>query len=307
MTDYAVRLSGVSKTYGSLTAVEQLSLNVPQGSMYGFIGPNGSGKTTTLRLILHLIFPDSGDIEVLNTSETRAANDRIGYLPEERGLYKKMTVARQIAYFARLKGMSGPAIREATAFWLERLSLEDRAKNKIESLSKGMVQKVQFITAVISRPDLLILDEPFSGLDPLNLELIRDIILELRKAGTTVIFSTHDMAMAERMCDTIFMICRGRKVLDGSLSEIQQAYGADTIRLRLSGTAAIDFHHLPGVEAVRDLGRYHELRFNGDSHSILRTVTAHSGVELFEVVRPSLHDIFVRIAGSTREEETADG
>ena len=233
----AVKLANVTKTFGRHTAVNDLSLAVPAGSVYGFIGPNGSGKTTTLRMILHIFHPDHGEIEVLGERSTRAANDRIGYLPEERGLYKKMTVRRVLAYYAALKGMNSRDAREAIGHWLAKLGLEQWANHKVEALSKGMAQKIQFISAVIANPQLLILDEPFTGLDPVNLEVLRSAILEQRRQGATVIFSTHDMTMAEQMCDFVFMIYKGRKVLDGTLAAIQSSYGADTVRLRVEGGA----------------------------------------------------------------------
>ena len=217
----AVRLTDITKTFGDHTAVSELSLDVPPGALYGFIGPNGSGKTTTLRMILHIIAPDRGSLEVLGSSATRASNDRVGYLPEERGLYKKMTVRQLLEYYGTLKGMSPHAARGAMDGWLERFELGDWRSAKVESLSKGMSQKVQFISTVLAKPELLILDEPFSGLDPVNLEVVRGAILELAQNGTTVIFSTHDMTVAEQICDHIFMIFKGRKVLDGSMDQIK--------------------------------------------------------------------------------------
>ncbi|NBV20502.1 MAG: ATP-binding cassette domain-containing protein [Proteobacteria bacterium] len=290
----AVRLTNVTKTFGPHTAVNQLSLSVPTGCTYGFIGPNGSGKTTTIRILLHIFHPDSGEVEVLGERSTRAANDRIGYLPEERGLYKKMTVRRVLAYYAALKGMSGADAAGEIKRWLAKMGLTEWADKKVEALSKGMAQKIQFIAAVIARPQLLILDEPFSGLDPVNLEVLRAAILELRAAGTTVIFSTHDMAMAETMCDFIFMIYRGNKVLDGTLADIQRSYGEDTVRVNCTGGADL-LRSLPGVELVRDLGQSQELR-HPDPQALLRELAARSTVRHFEVCQPSLHDIFIRIA-----------
>lgn len=291
----AVSMRNVSKSFGRVLAVDDLSLTVPAGSLYGFIGPNGSGKTTTLRMLLHIYLPDQGQIEVLGETTTRAANDRIGYLPEERGLYKKMTVSRVLAYYAALKGLTGKTAHDAIAHWLERMGLQDWAKRKVETLSKGMAQKVQFISTIVARPRLLILDEPFSGLDPVNLEVIRNAIVELRQSGTTIIFSTHDMSTAEKMCDFIFMIYKGKKVLDGTLDSIQAHYGSDTIRIRTERPFAT-LSTLPGVKSVRDLGRYQEVRFEGDSQQLLHSLLRESSVQLFEVTRPSLHDIFVRIA-----------
>lgn len=301
----AVELSHVTKTYGNHVAVDDLSLAVPKGSVYGFIGPNGSGKTTTIRMILHIIHPDQGDISVLGMSGTRAANDRVGYLPEERGLYKKMTVARILAYYASLKGMSARAAKAAGDEWLERFELTDWKNKKVEALSKGMSQKVQFISTVIAAPELVILDEPFSGLDPVNLEVLRSAILELRERGSTVIFSTHDMSVAEKMCDSIFMIFRGRKVLDGTLDDIQAKYGADTIRLRIEGGRDL-LEGLPGVNRVADMGRYQELRVDGDPQDVLRELVQRTNVNLFEIAQPSLHDIFVRIAGPEARESTVE-
>ncbi len=253
----AVRLECVTKTFGKHNAVHDLSLQVPAGTIYGFIGPNGSGKTTTLRMIMHILHPDRGDIMVLGEKTVSAANNRVGYLPEERGLYRQMRVRDLLRFYAELKGLRrpGPAIDA----WLERLDLTDWADKKVSALSKGMSQKVQFIATVVARPQLVLLDEPFSGLDPVNGEVLREAVLQLKCEGTTVIFSTHDMAMAEKMCDFVFMIYRGKKVLDGTLAAIQQAYGADTVRVCLEGER-ISWSGLPGVEAVRDLGRWQELR-----------------------------------------------
>jgi ABC-2 type transport system ATP-binding protein len=290
----AVRLESVTKTFGGHTAVNQLSLAVPVGCTYGFIGPNGSGKTTTIRMLLHIFHPDSGEVEVLGEHSTRAANDRIGYLPEERGLYKKMTVRRVLAYYAALKGMNRADAAAEIQRWLTKMGLSEWADKKVEALSKGMAQKIQFIAAVIARPELLILDEPFSGLDPVNLEVLRAAILELRASGTTIIFSTHDMAMAETMCDFIFMIYRGNKVLDGTLADIQRSYGEDTIRVNCAGGAEL-LRSLPGVELVRDLGQSQELR-HADAQALLRDLAARTTVRHFEVCKPSLHDIFIRIA-----------
>ena len=300
----AVRLGGITKDFGAHRAVDSLSLRVPVGSIYGFIGPNGSGKTTTLRMILGILRPESGMVEVLGEEQRRAANDRIGYLPEERGLYRKMTVRRVAAYYAGLKGMSRAEARQEVEVWLSRFDLLDWADRKVETLSKGMQQKVQFISTVASRPELVILDEPFSGLDPVNLEVLREAILELRSRGTTVIFSTHDMAKAEEMCDSICMIFRGRKVLDGTLAEIQAREGADVIRIETAeGRKQIE--GMPGVSEVRDLGRVQEFRYEADPQELLRLLVARTEVRRFEITRPSLNDIFIRIAGPEAEEEGA--
>lgn len=297
----AVEIDGVTKRFGEHLAVDDLSLRVPRGSIYGFIGPNGSGKTTTLRMIMRILHPDSGHIRVLGEERTGAASDRVGYLPEERGLYKQMRVKDALRFYAKLKGARQPD--PAIDAWLARLGLTDWAGKKVEALSKGMAQKVQFIAAVAAGPELVVLDEPFSGLDPTNLEVLREAVLSLRAAGATVIFSTHDMGVAERMCDRIFMIYRGRKVLDGTLEEIQDRYGADTLRVRLeadSAAAGGALAGLPGVTKVSGYERYAELRLaeGADPRAVLVELTRRGNVRLFEQARPSLHDIFVRIAGA---------
>ena len=291
----AIILRGVTKRFNGTAAVADLSLTVPAGSIYGFIGPNGSGKTTTLRMIMHILLPDEGDIEVLGSRDTAAARDRVSYLPEERGLYKKMTIRRLLRYYGRLKGGALADVDKAIDEWMDRMGLPGLQDRHIETLSKGMSQKVQFIAAVVSSPSLLILDEPFSGLDPVNAQVVRDAVLEMRRRGTTVVFSTHDMTTAEQMCDRIFMIFGGRKVLDGSLESIQDQYGADTVRLRTAG-GALALAGMPEVEAVNDFGQLQEVRVTGDPQAFLSRLAARTAVYHFEVTRPSLQDIFVRIA-----------
>jgi ABC-2 type transport system ATP-binding protein len=291
----AISLSGVTKSYNGLVAVDRLDLAVPRGALYGFIGPNGSGKTTTLRMIMHILLPDEGEVEVLGQRGTGAARDRVAYLPEERGLYKKMTVRRLLRYYGSLKGAAQLDLDRAIEEWLARMDLSRWLDKKVDALSKGMAQKVQFIASVLTRPELLILDEPFSGLDPVNAEILKEEVLNLKKAGTTVVFSTHDMAVAERLCDRIFMIHKGKKVLDGTLEEIQSRHGFDTIRLRTA--AGVDaLHDIPGIEELNDQGNVQEVRFRGDPQHLLRLLADRTAIHQFEIARPSLHDIFVRIA-----------
>lgn len=296
MTD-AIQIEDVTKTFGGFTAVDRLSLAVPAGSIYGFIGPNGSGKTTTLRMIMRIYLPDRGTIRVLGLDHDNVL-DSLAYLPEERMLYKSMKVYDVLRFFARLKNHN-PDRREMDD-WLARMQLEGWGSKKVEQLSKGMTQKVQLIATLISRPKVVLLDEPFGGLDPVNAVVLRDAILDLRRSGTTVIFSTHDMSVAEKMCDRIFMIYKGQKVLDGTLSSIQQQYGRDVIRVRLAGASENGLlSSLPGVTGVVDHGNTQELRVgpSTDAQEVLRELVARGAtVEHFEVTAPSLHDIFVRIA-----------
>jgi ABC-2 type transport system ATP-binding protein len=291
----AVLLEHVTKTFGPHTAVDDLSLEVPAGSIYGFIGPNGSGKTTTLRMIMRILHPDRGEIRVLGSRSFDAANDRVAYLPEERGLYKRMKVRDLLRFYANLKGCW--SCEAAINDWLERMGLTAWADKKVETLSKGMAQKVQFISTVVARPELVLLDEPFSGLDPVNTESFREAVLDLRRDGATVIFSTHDMNVAERLCDFIFMIHRGRKVLDGTLESIQDRFGSDTVRVQMEGNG-VAWDNLPGVIKRTDLGRWQELRLEkgADTQRLLAALLARGQVRHFELTRPSLHDIFVRIA-----------
>lgn len=300
----AVEIQGVTKTFGAKVAVNDLSLVVPGGSVYGFIGPNGSGKSTTIRMIMRIFHPDRGHIRVLGEDATMgdAANDRIGYLPEERGLYRKMFIGELLEFCASLKGATN--VKADIRRWLERLDLAGYEKKRFEALSKGMGQKVQFIASILHKPELLILDEPFSGLDPVNMEVLKDAILEVKQQGATILFSTHDMDVAEKMCDFIFMIYNGRKVLDGTLDSIQNEYGSDTLRIRTAGNG-VAYDQLPGVERVNDYGRFQELRMTrgADSQTILREIVGKTKVEHFEVARPSLRDIFVRIAGPQTQEQ----
>ena len=298
----AVEITKVTKTFRTLTAVGQLSLAVPEGSVYGFIGPNGSGKSTTMRMIANILYPDSGTIRVFGQEHSGTRSSQIGYLPEERGLYRKMRVRALLEFHGELRG--GRNVTAEVNAWLERLGLTAWADRKVEVLSKGMSQKVQFIAAVVPEPKLLILDEPFSGLDPVSADVIRDAILEMRRRGSTVILSTHDMGVAESLCDSIFMIFRGAKVLDGTLASIQARYGSDTIRVEVEGGASM-LGGLPGISQIKDMGQIQELRMaeTCDSQQVLHMLAARTRIASFSVVQPSLHDIFVRIAGPQPEHE----
>ncbi len=299
--DVAVVLEGVTKKFGTQTAVNGVDLTIPKGSIQGVIGPNGSGKTTTIRMILRIFKPDAGTVQVLGHTARETADDRVGYLPEERGLYLRMRVREALRFFAQLKGNHRPD--HDIDLWLERLGATEWSSKKLEQLSKGMAQKIQFIAAVVSRPELVILDEPFSGLDPVNLDLLKQAVLDLRAEGTTVLLSTHDMDVAEQMCDRIFMIYKGNKVLDGTMDDIQSQYGEPVLRVRMARNQLLDRSRLPGVESLTDCGTYTELRLNSieTRTNVLRAMLEQGDVEHFETAKPRLHDIFVRIAKPTTE------
>jgi ABC-2 type transport system ATP-binding protein len=293
--DLAIALRGVTKTFGDTLAVDGLDLSVPRGAMYGFIGPNGAGKTTTLRMIMSILFPDRGELSVLGRPSALDAKDRIGYLPEERGVYRKMKVGAFLAYIARLKGVDAPSSQVAS--WLERLGLGGAGERRCEELSKGMLQKVQLIAAILHQPDLLILDEPFSGLDPVNMRLLRDVILAEHRRGATVLFSTHVMVQAEELCDHIVMLHRGRKVLDESLSSIRRRHDPRALVFepfaRDSDVAALE--RLDGVSKVtRDGGVYRvDMREGADPVAVMRSVALAIPPARVELHRPSLEDIFI--------------
>jgi ABC-2 type transport system ATP-binding protein len=292
----AVEISNVTKTFQAVTAVDRLSLSIPEGSVYGFIGPNGSGKSTTMRMIANIFYPDSGIIRVFGQQRVGTRSAEIGYLPEERGVYRKMRVRALLEFHGELRG--GRNVTAEVTAWLERLGLAEWADQKVETLSKGMSQKVQFIATVIPAPRLLILDEPFTGLDPVSADSIRGAVLEMRRRGCTVILSTHDMSVAESLCDSIFMIFKGKKVLDGTLASIRTSYGSDTIRVEFEG-ACPALGDLPGIERIKDTGKVQELRMSEgcDPQQVLHALAARARITSFSVVQPSLHDIFVRIAG----------
>ncbi|MBT7616798.1 MAG: ATP-binding cassette domain-containing protein [Calditrichaeota bacterium] len=299
-----IEIQNVTKTFDQLTAVDNLTLSVPKGSIYGFIGPNGSGKTTTLRMIMNIFYPDSGDIRVFGEEFEGAATDRIGYLPEERGLYKNMKVHDLLMFYGSLK--NGKNLKSEVDRWLDILDLSDWATKKVSTLSKGMSQKVQFISTIISAPELIILDEPFTGLDPVNTDAIRNEVLKLQGEGKTIIFSTHDMGIAEKMCDFIFMIFKGKKVLDGTLDSIQDQFGHDTLRISCENKVSIG--DITGIDKVTDFGQIQELRMvkDTDPQEVLKEIMETNRIKSFELAKPSLHDIFIRIAGPEAEETNND-
>ena len=288
-------LERVTKRFGGFTAVSDLSLQVRPGRVFGLIGPNGAGKTTTIRMIVNITAPDSGRIELFGQQMNTALQDRIGYLPEERGLYKKMRVGEQLRFFAELKDLRGAEADERIDAWLKKLELSAWKDKRAKELSKGMQQKVQFITAVIHNPDLVILDEPFSGLDPVNVDLMKQTILEQKAAGKTIILSTHQMEIAEKLCDDVCMINRAHKVLDGRLREIRRSFSRNAVALQFAGGDGL----LNDSSLVANV-RQHDEEFEvlmapGASPQALlkRLVDAGAVVTKFELVEPTLHDIFI--------------
>lgn len=300
MSSPAIELHGVAKSYGATRAVVNLDLTVPQGAVYGFLGPNGSGKTTTIRMIMSILVPDAGELFIQGRPVSKETKDAIGYLPEERGLYPKMKVGELIRFFAELKGVPRAELERRVRFWLDRVELADWGDKKLNELSKGMQQKIQFIVSVIADPPILILDEPSSGLDPVNANLLREILLELRAQGKTILFSTHRMEEAERLCDHICLIDKGHKVLDGELNGIRAAAGKGSVRIDYRGDAQI-LRRAPGAAAVDDYGNYAELRLQSgaDAAALLRWLAPQLEITRFEMQAPSLNQIFLAKVGTT--------
>ena len=288
-------LDHVSKSFGDFKAVSDLSLQVRPGRVFGLIGPNGAGKTTTIRMIVNITAPDTGTIKLFGKSMTTALQDRIGYLPEERGLYRKMKVGEQLRFFAELKGLASREADKRIDAWLEKLELTSWKDKRAKDLSKGMQQKIQFIASVIHEPDLLILDEPFSGLDPLSVDLMKETILEQKASGKTIILSTHQMEIAERLCDDICMINKSRKVLDGQLREVRRSFAQNVVALRVEGADGL-LNDPELITNVRQKGDDTEVLLTADASPqvlLKRLVDANVKIAKFELVEPTLHDIFV--------------
>jgi len=301
----AVTIKDVSKSFGRVRAVSNLNVTVPAGSIYGFLGPNGAGKTTTIRMIMNIIRPDSGNIELFSGESVERAKSRIGYMPEERGLYRKMTVRKVLTYFGAIKNVSVLDLGRRVPRWLERLDLGKWADKKVEELSRGMHQKLQFAVTAINEPELLILDEPFSGLDPLNTDLLKSIIVQMRKEGKTVIFSTHVMHEAEKLCDFIVLINKGKAIVDDTLANIRSRHKSHAVSVQIEGNT--DFvRDLPGVRAIeRDADRLViTLEENADSQQLLRSLIERTRVQAFELKVPSLHEIFIDLVGKSDAEDS---
>ncbi len=295
----AARLQAVEKSFGTQHAVQGLDLVIPAGQTCGLIGPSGAGKSTTIRIIMSILFPDSGRVEVLGRPSALEAKDRIGYLPEERGVYRKMTVGAFLRYLAGLKGVPEARARERARRLLSQLGLEDVEKRKCEDLSKGMLQRVQFVGAIVHEPELLILDEPFSGLDPVSVRMLKDVIAQERRRGATILFSTHVMAQAEELCDRVVMIHRGRKVLDEPMARLRRRY--DTSRVLFEPLDADAdtgvLREVPGVASVQRHGGAHELRLSAgtDPAEVMRAVAARVAPARIEIARMGLEDTFISI------------
>jgi len=303
VNDNALVLKGIRKSFAGHVAVKDFSLEVPRHSIFGLLGPNGAGKTTTLRMVMDILGPDAGSIEILGQPADHAARDRIGYMPEERGLYPRMVLEEQLVFMAAIKGVPEKEAHKRLGPWLERFSLADWRKRKTNELSKGMQQKAQFIATVLHEPDVLIMDEPMSGLDPVGMDVMRDAMLDLRRSGTTIVLSSHQMDTVERLCDRVTLINRGEKVLDGAVSEVKARYGKNTVALAFDGDGAF-IESLPGVAKVTDFGQYLEVRLHDgqDAQALLREAAARLRLRRFEIVEPSLHDIFVETVTSHGKE-----
>ena len=297
----ALELNQIVERFGDFTAVDGVSLTVPTGCIYGFLGPNGAGKTTTIRMIMNILRPDEGSIQILGGPSGEGVKLRVGYLPEERGVYKKMKVLDLVAYFGTLKGLSRGEAASRGKRHLEDMGLGDWIGRNCQDLSKGMQQKVQFISTIVHEPELLILDEPFSGLDPVNTEALKDKILELKAAGTTVLFSTHIMDQAEKLCDSVVLINSGKKVLDGTLDEVRRsAVAEETVLIEFEGSF-VSLDGLPMVERVSEFGRSLEvfIKPGHEPEELLELLVGKVKLRRFEVRRPSLHEIFLRAMGGT--------
>ncbi len=290
-----VKLDRVHKSFGDFTAVKDLSLAVRAGRVFGLLGPNGAGKTTTIRMMVNITAPDSGTIEVFGRKIDSELQNRIGYLPEERGLYRRMKVADQLRFFAELKNVRGKRVEAKIDEWLARVKLSDWKNKRSMELSKGMQQKIQFVTAVLHDPELLILDEPFSGLDPINSELLKEIVLDLKRNGKTIIFSTHQMEVAEKICDDICLINRAEKVLEGSLRELKSSFGRNSVAVRCEGGDGVLDDPSLVSKVVRHADEAQALLAAGADAQVLlrRLIDAGATIGKFEMVEPSLNDIFI--------------
>lgn len=293
-----LEVCNLRKEFDTVVAVDGVSLEVKRGELFGLLGPNGAGKTTTIRIVLSILQPDSGRILFDGKSFSPATWNIIGYLPEERGLYRKSKILSTILYFASLKGLSEQQAKPLALHWLDRFGLKENAYQKIEELSKGNQQKVQFIISILHRPHLLILDEPFSGLDPVNQILLKDILMELRQRNVAIVFSTHQMEQVEKMCDRICLINKGKIVLGGALRDVKKNYGKNSVHLEFDGDGSF-LKALPGVRKADIYQNYAELELADidRSNELLKKLDANLHLRKFEIVEPSLNSIFIDVVG----------
>lgn len=295
---HTVELQQVRKSYDKFVAVKDLSLNIEQGSIFGLLGPNGAGKTSTIRMMIGITVPDSGQVRMFGEPFTRNHLKRVGYLPETSGLYKKMKVSEQLVLFGQLRGLSAADAAARAKKWCKRMEISGWMDKKTEELSKGMQQKMQFIATLLHEPEFLIMDEPFSGLDPVNATLLKDVLLELNKQGRTILFSTHRMDQVEKLCSSICLINRGQPVLQGTLKEIKGRYGRSNVQIEYEGPD--EFLRENGlIQSFNNYGNYVEVRLTpgADSQKLLHMVAQRSRVNKFELVEPSLEDIFIDVVG----------
>ncbi len=303
-SDHAVRLERVTKRFGKQAAVSDLDLEVPRGVIYGLLGPNGSGKTTTIRMIMGILHPDEGRVGLFGADADVVRRRRVGYLPEERGVYRKMKCLDLVVFLAEIRGVPRAEGRRRGLRWLERLGLPEWADKKVEDLSKGMQQKIQFIGTVIHEPELLILDEPFSGLDPINQDVLEEIVLDFHARGTTILFSTHLMDQAERLCQRVCLISRSRKVLDADLKELKAAERKGLVAVEFEGPDG--WLRGPEVRSIEEVnGATHLVLKDGADHQAIlrRGVAAGATIYRFDLVEPRLHEIFVRHVGAAATDE----
>jgi ABC-2 type transport system ATP-binding protein len=296
-----LEVNKINKAFGNFKAVDEISFALEEGTIWGLLGPNGAGKTTTIRMIMNIIIPDSGQILILGHKNSNSTTDRIGYLPEERGLYRKMKVVELLIFLARLKSMPKAAATKKIDYWLERLELKEWKNKKLEELSKGMQQKVQFIGTILHEPKLLILDEPFGGLDPINTNIVKDIILELKEKGNSIIFSTHQMENAEKLCEEIFLIDKGKQILSGNLGQIKQGYGRLNIHIEYDGNDSF-LQTSSEIKKFDNYGSYVEIQLkeDGDSQKLLAEAMQVARIRKFEIKEPSLNEIFIETINQSK-------
>ena len=292
-----VELAGITKAYESKVAVRDLSLSIEAGQMFGLLGPNGAGKTSSIRMMMGITMPDSGKVNLFDKPFERQSLERVGYLPEERGLYKKMKVLEQLAFFGELHGLSAAEARKRAIEWTKRLDIDETLQKKTEELSKGMQQKIQFIGALLHDPGLIVMDEPFSGLDPVNAQLLEQTLLQLKDQGKAIVFSTHRMDQVEKLCDSICLINKGEAVLSGRMREIKSRYERNHIIVEFEGNA--DFLKSPEIAEAKNFSGHAEIRLreHGDAQKLLREASACARIFRFEMVEPSLEEIFIQTVG----------